>query len=157
LPSYVVLDDIAVIISVVDATSDYALFSLDEAGNRMFDIGSFFASIADIFVMLCLVEMALSFLRVLGKDSLSYRIIRYSNFCLMGVLFVLDVAALGKDESSYDLSYDEYDSAWTTTYKLYSAESILYWILSLGLLFFAVFVLYSSMRKNQQQNVSKIP
>lgn len=156
-PSCVTLSDVAAIIYLIYATSGYLTYSLDEAASRIPGVSLFFGSIADIFTLLCLVEMALSFLRVLGKDSPNYKIIRYSNFGMMGVLFVLDVAALGKYESIVTNSGDGYDSGWTTVYKLYGAESILYWILSLGLLFLSIFVLYSSTKKRERQNVSKVP
>lgn len=125
---------------------------------RMYDINAFFSSIADVVVLLCLVELALSFLRALGNDSPYYRIIRYSDLFLIAILFVLAIAALGEDEAWVTNSdYGNSDVSWATTAKLYGAYGIIYWIASLAVVFLSSFVLYSSMRKKHMRSVSKVP
>lgn len=122
----------------------------------MYGVSLFFASIADIFILLCLVELALSLLRALGKHTPNYGIIRYSNFVVMAVLFVLAIVALAESESFATGFLDENNPSWTTAGKLYGAYRIIYWIISLGLVFLSAFVLYGSMRKKEQQNVGKV-
>jgi hypothetical protein len=128
-----------------------------EAANRMYGVSEFVASVADIFILLCLVELALSFLRALGNNSPYYGIIRYSTFAVMAVFFVLAIAALGEDESFTTDIINGNNATWTTPGKLYGADTILYWIASLALVFLSIFVLCTSMRKQQQQSVSKVP
>ena len=109
---------------------------------------------ADNFTLLCLVELALSFLCASGNSSPIYRIIRYSNFFAIAILFVLAVAALGEQESYI---CNEGNVSWTTACDLYGAYAIIYWIASLGLVFLSIFVLYCSVRKKQLRSVSRVP
>jgi hypothetical protein len=157
LPSYIVLDEAATIINIVIYKLNYSPDSLYEAAARIFAISSFFSSIADNFILLCLVELALSFLRALGNNSPIYRIIRYSNFLAVAILFVLAVAALGEEQSFISKTLDGNNISWTTAGNLYGAYAIIYWIASLGLVFLSVFVLYCCMRKKQLQSVSRVP
>jgi hypothetical protein len=157
LLSYIVLSEAATIIYIIIEKLDYQSDPLYEAAARMIGISSFFSSMADIFTLLCLVELALSFLCALGNNSPIYRIIRYSNFFAIAILFVLAVAALGKEESFISKIFDGSDVSWTTTGNLYGAYSIIYWIASLGLVFLSTFVLYCYVRKKQLRSVSRVP
>jgi hypothetical protein len=122
------------------------------------DFSWFFSSIADIFVLLCLVELAVSFLKALGNDSTFCRIVRYSDFVVNSILLVLAVAGLGEGEawvtnSNYGLS----NVSWVTTGNLYGAYNVIYWTASLAVVFLSIFVLYSSIRKKHMRSVSKAP
>ena len=158
MPSYIVLDEAATIINIVNGKLyDYYSNPLYEATARMIAISAFFSSMADNFPLLCLVELALSFLCALGNSSPIYRIIRYSNFFAIGILFVLAVAALGEEESYISNTLDESYVSWTTAGDLYGAYAIIYWIASLGLVFLSIFVLYCCVREKQLQSVSRVP
>ena len=155
MPSYIVLSEAATIINIVNGKLYYYQSDpLWEATTRIFSISYFFSSLADNFTLLCLVELALSFLRALGNSSSIYKIILYSNFFAVAILFVVAVAALGKDESYLS---NEGIASGTTTGNLYGAYAIIYWIASLGLVFLSIFVLYCSVRKKQLRSVSRVP
>jgi uncharacterized membrane protein len=146
-----------VIIYVIEDTNfSYQPVPLSEVTAYMYGIKEFFASIAGIFILLCLVELALSLLRASANYSPNYRIIRASNFVVMAVLFALAIAALAKAESYANETLYERNAVWATAGKLYGAYGIIYWIISLGLVFVSTFVLCSSMREKQQQSVSKV-
>jgi uncharacterized membrane protein len=121
----------------------------------MNDIAAFFSSIADIFILLCLIELALSFLRALGNDSAHYRIIRFSDFFAIAILFVIAVVALAEGEDWVTKSQTHVRLSWTIVGKLYSAYHIVYWITSLAVAFLSIFVLYSSIQKKHMRSVSK--
>jgi hypothetical protein len=121
-------------------------------------IDSFFSSVADAVILLCLVELALSFLGALGNDSTYHRIIRYSNLVAISVLFVLAVAALGENESwLINSDYGRLRVSKTTPSNLYAAYNIIYWIASIAAVFLSSFVLYSSVQKKRMRGVSKTP
>jgi hypothetical protein len=156
LPSYVALSEASAIVYVIEDTSPYyQTGTLSEAIAYMYGIEEFFASIADIFILLCLVELALSVLRAFANYSPNYKVIRISNFVVMAVLFVLAIAAVAKAEIYANEVLVGSIASWTTVGKLYGAYGIIYWIISLGLVFVSTFVLCSSMQKKQQQSVSK--
>lgn len=157
MPSCVVLSEAATIINIVIEKLYYPSNPLYEAADRIFALSYFFSSIADNFTLLCLVELALSFLCALGNNRPIYRIIRYSNFFVITILFVLAVAALGEQQSFISNIIDGNYVSWTTAGDLYGAYSIIYWIASLGLVFLSIFVLYCSVRKKQLRSVSRIP
>jgi uncharacterized membrane protein len=157
LPSYVVLSEAATIIYIVIEKLNYESDPLYEASSRMFAISYFFSSMADIFILLCLVELALSFLCALGNNRLIYRIIRYSNFFAVTILFVLAVAALGKQQSFISNALYGGIVSWTTAGDLYGAYYIIYWIASLGVVFLSIFVFYCFVRKKQPRSVSRVP
>jgi hypothetical protein len=137
----------------------------------MSGVSNFVSSIPDTFIQLCLVELALSFLRACGTDGLYHKIIRYFNFFAVAILLVLAIAALGADQdwmtkSDYGIHgirghhgnlghhRNNYVS-WTNAGNLYGAYYILFWIISLATVSLSAFVLYSSMRKKRLQGVSK--
>jgi hypothetical protein len=155
LPRYVALSEVNAIIYLTTDTNFQSSYNAGDAAARMVGISVFFASVADIFILLCLVDLALSSLGALGNNSPHYKIIRYCTFVIMAALFVLAIAGLGEDESFTTDLLDGSNADWTKTGKLYGADTVLYWIASLGLVFLAIFVLYSSMRKQQEQSVSK--
>jgi uncharacterized membrane protein len=157
LPSYIVLSEAATIIYVVIEKVYYQSDPLYEAATRIFAISYFFSSMADNFTLLYLVELALSFLYTLGNNRPIYRIIRYSNFFAVTVLFVLAVAALGKQQSFISNSFYGGNVSWTTAGDLYGAYYIIYWIASLGLVFLSIFVFYCYVRKKQPRSVSRVP
>jgi hypothetical protein len=131
--------------------------NLIQAIDHLSNIDNFVSSIADVFALLCLVELALSCLRALSKEGVYHSIIRYSNFIAIAVLFVLAVAGLGTGEDWVITSNDgrNYRVSWTTVGNLYGAYSIIYWIPSLVVVFLSSCVLYISMRKKHLQSVSK--
>jgi hypothetical protein len=157
LPSYVSLSAASeAIILVLEALDEGRIFPLYQILLRLNDITAFFSSIADIFILLCLVELALSFLRAFAKDGAYHMFIRYSNFVAIVVLVALAIAALGTDEEWLTRShYGHTDLSWTTVGNLYSAYSIIYWIVSLAVVFFSAFVLYSSIQKKRLRSVSR--
>jgi len=157
LPSYIVLGEAATIINIVIEKLDYQSDPLYEAAARIFAISSFFSSVADNFTLLCLVELAVSFLCALGNNSPIYKIIRYSYFFAVAILFVLAIAALGEEESFISKTLDGSNASWTAAGDLYGAYAIIYWIASLGLVFLSIFVLYCYVRKKQLQGVSRVP
>lgn len=126
--------------------------------DRLDDVTAFLSSIADVVILLCLVELALSFLRALGNDSIYHRIIRYSDLFAIAVLFILAIAALGEDEAWLTNSdYGRFRVSRTTATNLYSAYDIIYWITSLATVSLSTFVLYSSIRKKHMRSVSSAP
>jgi hypothetical protein len=107
--------------------------------------------------LLCLVELALSFLRAFGNDGIYHKIIRYSNFVVVAVLFALTIAVEGTNEDTITKSDYGYniDVSWTTVYNLFGAYYILYWLTSLPVVILSAIVLYSSIQKKHLQSVSK--
>jgi hypothetical protein len=157
LPSYLFLRTVVLILTVVIEAYDSTGLPL-EIIDHLTIIDSFFSSVADAVILLCLVELALSFLRALGNDSTYHRIIHYSNLAAIGVLFVLAVAALGDDESWLIKSdYGRLRVSRTTPSNLYGAYNIIYWIASIATVFLSGFVLYSSVQKKHMRSVSKAP
>jgi hypothetical protein len=131
---------------------------LREVIYRLDGITDFFSSIADIFILLCLVELALSFLRALGNHNVYYRIIRYSDFFLIAVLVVLASVTLGEEEEWVTKShYGFIRVSLATVDNLDGAYNIIYWITSLAIIFLSAFVLYSSMQKKHLRSVSETP
>lgn len=158
LPSYVSLNIANETIILVLESLDDGIFLLDQILLRLYDITAFFSSIADIFILLCLVELGLSFLRAFGKDGAYHIFIRYSNFVAIVVLVALACAALGTDEEWLTTSYYGYtDLSWTAVGNLYGAYAIIYWAVSLAVVFLSSFVLYSSIQKKRLRSVSRAP
>ena len=136
---------------------DYFL-SLEEATARTYDLSSFFSNLADNLILLCLVELGLSFLRVLGYVGLYRNIIRFINLAAIVIFFALTFAMEGTDETVISEDYNESNATitWTANFDLFAAYYMLYWILALSVLALAITVLYSSIKKKQLQTVSVI-
>jgi hypothetical protein len=157
LPSYLFLRIVVLILTVVIEVYDSTGLAL-EIIDHLAIIDSFFSSVADAVILLCLVELALSFLSALDNDIAYHRIIHYSNLVAISVLLVLAVAALGDDESWLIKSdYGRLRVSRTTPSNLYGAYNIIYWIASIAAVFLSSFVLYSSVRKKHMRSVSKAP
>jgi hypothetical protein len=156
LPSYLFLRNVVLILTILfDA---YYLPSQFQIIDHLAVIDSFFSLVADAVILLCLVELALSFLSALDNDIAYHRIIHYSNLVAISVLLVLAVAALGDDESWLIKSdYGRLRVSRTTPSNLYGAYNIIYWIASIAAVFLSSFVLYSSVRKKHMRSVSKAP
>jgi hypothetical protein len=117
---------------------------------RLYGITRFFSSIADVFILLCLIELALGFLRALNKHGAYHIFIRYSNFIAMVLLVALAIAALVTDkEWPLRSHYGHLDLSGNITGNLYGADTIIYWIVSLAVVFLSAFVLFSSIQKKR--------
>jgi hypothetical protein len=136
-----------------------APFALDEAVERTGDLSVFFSNLADNFILLCLVELALSFLRAFGNDGIYHKVIRYSNFFAVAILFALVIAAEGTSENYLTQSDSGYnpDVSWTNVGNLLGAYYVIYWVISLPVVILSIIVLYSSIRKKHLQSVSEAP
>jgi hypothetical protein len=161
LPSSATLNTAAEVLVVVINFLDYfdPPFALYQASWRTSSLSSFFANLADNFILLCLVELALSFLRAFGKDGIYHKIIRYSNFVALAILFALAIAAEGTNED-YTTQSDygaNFDVSPTTVDNLFGAYYIIYWIISLPVVILSSIVLYISIRRKHLQGVSKAP
>lgn len=133
--------------------------SLYEANWRVFDLSELFSNLADNIILLCLIELGLSFLRVFGKVGIYQQIIRYATVFVVVTLFALTFAIEGTYED--DITKSDYgfnsDVNWTTVYNLFGAYYILYWIFSLPVVIFSAIALYLSIRNKYLQSVRKAP
>jgi len=162
LPSSATLSTASEIIILVIESLDgfdsyYATPALIEAEWRAYDISTFFSNLSDNFILLCLFELALSFLRAFSNDGIYIKIIRYSNFVAVAILFALAIAAEGTNEAY--ITETEYgynlDVSVTNVNNLFGAYYIIYWIISLPVAILSTFVLYCSIQKKYLQSVSK--
>ncbi len=131
--------------------------ALFDAYSRIYDLWGFFSNLADNIILLCLVELGLSFLRVFGKDGVHQQIIRYSNVFIVVILFALTFAMEGTNEDLITKSNNGYNPYidWTNVDNLFGAYYIIYWIFSLPIVILSALILYFSIRKKHLQGVSK--
>ena len=116
----------------------------------------FFANTADLFILLCVVELGLSFLRALGIKG-HHRIICYSTFLVIAILAILTISVLGADEDyttkTINSNFDG-NISWVPVGDLYGSWNIIYWVSSQATTALSVFVLYSSVRQKRFGSVS---
>jgi hypothetical protein len=123
-------------------------------------VGSLFGAFGDLFTLLCIVELAVSFWHIL-KENGTYRAIRLPTYGLIAILAIISIAIMGLDENngvkyakwiesgSYYVSVD-----WSTVGKLYGSWIIIYWLSSLPVAVLSVFVRVKSAQQKQVCAVS---
>lgn len=131
---------------------------LEEAGIRIGDIGSLIGGFAQVALLLCIVDLGLSFLYLLS-DKRTHHLIVLGVVAVFGlVLVVLEIAAVAKNEILITAEYrgtrrvgpDEV----RTIQKLFSAYNILMWILSLVVAALCIYVFYLSRKGTELRRVS---
>jgi hypothetical protein len=126
-------------------------------------VGWLFEYIGNIFLLLCLVDLGLSFLYVWNRDRTGHSIVRIVTAGLGVVLFALAIGHFGKlegvrteyynsinDSGSNSLDFEIY----FTLRKLSAAFDILLWVASLAVLALTIYVLVISRQKTQLRQVS---
>lgn len=126
------------------------------AGPFMWPAGDLFASTADIFTLICLVELSISLLHALGVDSF-YRVMRYCTGGAAIVLAVLDIVTFcfveNLTKKTVSGSY-RHSPDWRPVGKLYGSENIIYWLTSIPTTVLSAVVIYESYRETRLRSVS---
>jgi hypothetical protein len=148
----------------------WTFLSWDQVLTRLFDFRTLFEDIAYIFVLLCLVDLGLSFLYFGNSRSkpAAHRIIFLTTAGIAGVLAVLAIARFGKSEAlltSYyndatvatwgQIHFPDFDfSQFETMTHLTAAFDILLWVTAVPVMVLAVFVMVKCGGNIALRNVS---
>jgi hypothetical protein len=146
-------------------TCDSTYWILDEIQARMFDVSWFIESIGNIVLVICIVDLGLSFLYVWNRHRKGHNIILGVTAGLGVLLFAMSIGEFAKKEAwrtSYyngasDSGYSVSPGYLVYTYSLLqlsSAFTIILWIVSLAVLGFAIYVFIISRKMTQLRNVS---
>ena len=146
-------------------TCDNTYWILDEIQSRLFDVSWLIESIGNIFLVICIVDLGLSFLYVWNRHRKGHNIILGVTAGLSVLLFALIIGQFAKIEawrtsyyngasdSGYNVSPGYINFPYSVT-QLGSAFSIILWIASLAILGFAIYVFIISRKMTQLRNVS---
>ncbi|KAE9367216.1 hypothetical protein N431DRAFT_385443 [Stipitochalara longipes BDJ] len=148
---------------IVEIDTDSNYFTLDKIETRLFDVSSLFENFGHIFILLCLVDLGLSFLHVLNHSPKGHNIIRGVVAGFGVALFALAVAYFGKIEAlrtDYynaveNSSYEDYPEFFSVPYSLVelgAAFDILLWIASIAVAAFTIYVLIVSHQSPQTRS-----
>lgn len=153
-----VLSDAAFIVeeSIGSYDSQDSFLTYDQIANRLSDISILFKDIAYVFLLLCMVDLGLSFLYASTRSKKGHNMAIILTGAIALVLSALAIGRLGKMESvwtSYynDVYVDEYGDAYEygdfdynqflVLNKVASAFDIVLFVLALPLLALAIFVM----------------
>jgi len=144
-------------------TCDNTFWILDEISSRMFDVSWLIESIGNIFLVICIVDLGLSFLYVWNRHRKAHNIILSVTASLGVLLFALIIGDFAKKEawrtsyyngasdSDYNVS-PGYVGFPYSLFQLGSAFIIILWIASLAILGFAIYVFIISRKMTQLRN-----
>jgi hypothetical protein len=122
--------------------------------GRLSPASSIFSDIADLFALLCIVELAVGFLRVLAKAS-RYEVIRYPTLFAIATLSILAIPTFGLDEihTTKFLNGIATEASWVSIGNLYGSWDIIYWICSIAVTILSLFILYYSEQQKRFRGV----
>ena len=154
--SFVALELVVQGLNIYLFETGYSSEPLLTTDTHIANIAPFIDQIADIFMLLCLVELNLSSLRALG--SFNQQGIRYCNFVILAVLTILAIATLGENESWVVKSDDGTNEvSWATAARIYCAYTIVWWITSLPIIALSISVLSIAYRRQRMRWVCIFP
>ncbi|KAK4039064.1 hypothetical protein C8A01DRAFT_36964 [Parachaetomium inaequale] len=129
----------------------YTRAKLYEVMNRISIMGNFFSNLADIFLFITVVEIAGGFLLCLKGAAEPIPMRRFSRIAILAwavVLFALVIASFGLNHDlasrSNTITLSTYEGIRTTLIRLNGAVSIMFWLTSMPMLFFAAYVVHNT-------------
>lgn len=137
--------------------NDYTtLFTIS---NRVGPIGSFVGSVGDVQLILCIVELSLSFFRAMGRPSGAQTIFRVAALAAAVLLLVIATASLGVQQTYVTeiLESDTYESTGISATRLYGSWSVIHFLVALGLEALSLMVFSSSHKKRKYTKVTFSP
>jgi hypothetical protein len=135
---------------------------LSTISNRVGPIGDFVESVGDVQLILCIVELSLSFFRAMGRPSSIQTIFRVAALAAAVLLLVLATAAFGVQQAYITeiLKSDTYENtriSASTVNRLYGSWSVIHFLAALGLEALSLMVFSSSHKKRQYTKVTFSP
>jgi hypothetical protein len=149
---------LVVVLSDLDSFSQANLHE-EEAAYRMADVSNLFASLGLIFLLLCIVDLGLSFLYIWNRDRKGHSIVLGVTALLGFALFAIAVAQFAEFELywarrfSTTSFYDQSLTPLNNGIKLHAAFDIALWALSLATAAFATYVFCNSTGQSQFRRV----
>jgi hypothetical protein len=147
----------AIIIAFYSSNTGNAYYNLQQAQDRLSDVGVLFENIGNVFLLVCLVDLGLGFLHVLNDDRKGHIIARGVTAGVGFILFVLTAVYYGWEEDIltrfYTFNYDT-QNADISIIRISCAFDILLWIASLAVTALSIHVFLLSQRKIRLQRVS---
>jgi hypothetical protein len=146
-------------------TCSESYWIIDQIASRLFDLQWLFECTGNIILVICIVDLGLSFLYAWNGHRKGHNIILGVTAGLGVVLFAMSIGNFAKKEAwrtSYyngasDSDYNESPGYLPFPYsqdQLDVAFNIILWIASLAILGFAIYVLIISRKMTQLRNVS---
>jgi hypothetical protein len=142
----VLSDAIALVLNTLSSSGTWT--ALEEVMFRSADVSAFCENISYIFLLLCMVDLGLSFLYVASQSKTGHTIVMFVTGGVAIILAALEAARLGKNETIYtDLFNSEntgshFDpSQFNLPSYLLAAFDIIFFLLALAVLALGIFVM----------------
>ena len=138
---------------------DFDILGDAEISDRLADVATLLLQLADIFTLLCIVELALSFSVCFANSRNTLNsVARYFTVFIGVVLFALMLAALIRDELNYTEVFEDrnYHVTAQLVDELYGVYSVIQWIMALFITGLAIFVIVTAYARKSFRGVSPL-
>jgi hypothetical protein len=148
---------------IISTISDSAYYTtLYAISSRVGSFGAFVGFVGNVQIILCIVELSLSFFRAMGRLSGAQTIFRVAALAAAVLLLVLAIACLSVDQAYITeiLESDFYESTGIsarTINSLYASWHIIHFLVALGLEALSLMVFSSSHKARQYTKVTFSP
>jgi hypothetical protein len=148
--------------------TESTFWMLDQTRTRTYDAGIFFERLASLALLICLVELGISFLFCSSGAYPSHNIMRWTAVGLSAILVALAIASITEIETFLTEYYNEINNAinsdtssidhskWTTSTKLCISFDIIEWGAAILIVVLGSFVMHKSRAKNSLHSVSAV-